>query len=208
MALMDREQESGKFLFVGNRLWLDLVNTEVIKQDERVDLLLEFDDLTDWSIAAGVFSKEQTMKAGAFWFGPEREGALTLAREFRTSLRETAERLVTGRSVKDSTIDLINRRLRRRDGYMELKRVKGNYEKYFHPELTEASQLLTPVADSVATSLCDDDLSLLRKCENPACILFFYDVSKNHVRRWCSMSGCGNRMKAAAHYERQKRIKG
>lgn len=30
-----------------------------------------------------------------------------------------------------------------------------------------------------------------------ACILFFYDTTKNYSRRWCSMSACGNRMKVA-----------
>jgi predicted RNA-binding Zn ribbon-like protein len=34
--------------------------------------------------------------------------------------------------------------------------------------------------------------------------LYFYDTTKNHTRRWCSMTGCGNRAKAAAFYERKK----
>ncbi|WP_328594241.1 CGNR zinc finger domain-containing protein [Actinomadura macrotermitis] len=42
----------------------------------------------------------------------------------------------------------------------------------------------------------------IRDCEAPDCILWFLDVSRNGRRRWCSMSGCGNRAKARAHYAR------
>lgn len=42
----------------------------------------------------------------------------------------------------------------------------------------------------------------LRHCEGTGCILWFLDTSRNGRRRWCSMSGCGNRAKAKAHYDR------
>ena len=49
------------------------------------------------------------------------------------------------------------------------------------------------------------DLSLVKACQNPQCVLFFYDTTKNHARRWCSMAACGNRAKVAAHYQRARR---
>jgi predicted RNA-binding Zn ribbon-like protein len=55
--------------------------------------------------------------------------------------------------------------------------------------------------------LCYADPSLVKKCENAACVLFFYDTTKNHSRRWCSMRVCGNRMKVAAHYQRLRKLK-
>ncbi|WP_112249075.1 CGNR zinc finger domain-containing protein [Kribbella monticola] len=43
----------------------------------------------------------------------------------------------------------------------------------------------------------------LRPCENDAeCRLFLIDRSKANVRRWCSMSTCGNRLKARRHQAR------
>jgi hypothetical protein len=33
----------------------------------------------------------------------------------------------------------------------------------------------------------------LRLCGNPHCRLIFLDISRNHSRRWCDTSGCGNR---------------
>jgi predicted RNA-binding Zn ribbon-like protein len=45
----------------------------------------------------------------------------------------------------------------------------------------------------------------LRPCENTdECTLFLVDHSKSNSARWCSMAGCGNRMKARRHYERRK----
>jgi predicted RNA-binding Zn ribbon-like protein len=42
----------------------------------------------------------------------------------------------------------------------------------------------------------------LRACANDECQLFLLDRSRGGTGRWCSMSGCGNRMKARRHYGR------
>ena len=42
----------------------------------------------------------------------------------------------------------------------------------------------------------------LRACANDECHLFLIDRSRGGTGRWCSMSGCGNRMKARRHYDR------
>jgi predicted RNA-binding Zn ribbon-like protein len=48
------------------------------------------------------------------------------------------------------------------------------------------------------------DLTLIKKCKNPACVLYFYDTTKNHARNWCSMQLCGNREKVAAYFRRKR----
>jgi predicted RNA-binding Zn ribbon-like protein len=42
----------------------------------------------------------------------------------------------------------------------------------------------------------------LKPCANTACQRFLLDHSKANNARWCSMSACGNRMKARRHYAR------
>lgn len=59
------------------------------------------------------------------------------------------------------------------------------------------ASLLGPVAESVAQLLVEGDFQLVRQCEHPDCVLWFYDRTKAHKRRWCSMALCGNRYKAA-----------
>jgi predicted RNA-binding Zn ribbon-like protein len=41
-----------------------------------------------------------------------------------------------------------------------------------------------------------------RMCANPECLTVFYDRSKNHSAKWCSMQSCGNRNKVRAFRER------
>jgi len=44
----------------------------------------------------------------------------------------------------------------------------------------------------------------LRPCANDECRLFLIDRSTANRARWCSMSVCGNRMKARRHYQRTR----
>lgn len=44
----------------------------------------------------------------------------------------------------------------------------------------------------------------LRPCANDECSRFLIDRSKANAAQWCSMSVCGNRMKARRHYERTR----
>jgi predicted RNA-binding Zn ribbon-like protein len=48
----------------------------------------------------------------------------------------------------------------------------------------------------------NDKPGRLRACANDECQLFLLDRSRGGTGRWCSMSGCGNRMKARRHYVR------
>ena len=117
-----------------------------------------------------------------------------------------AARLASGRpSVPRSALDAINDVLRARVGDLAVVRTKDGYDTRFLARWSGPEQVLVPIAESAAGLLSNGDLSLVRKCENPACILYFYDTTKNHGRRWCSMSACGNRAKVAAHYRRTRR---
>lgn len=66
-----------------------------------------------------------------------------------------------------------------------------------------AEQLLSPIAEAAAMLLVDGDFGLVRTCEHPECVLWFYDRTKGHKRRWCSMALCGNRHKVAEFRKRK-----
>jgi predicted RNA-binding Zn ribbon-like protein len=78
-----------------------------------------------------------------------------------------------------------------------------------HPVLVERrswkspSQLLVPPAEAAAQLLATGDRALVRPCEGPTCTLWFYDRTRSHRRRWCSMATCGNRAKARNHRQRE-----
>jgi predicted RNA-binding Zn ribbon-like protein len=198
------------FFFVGERLCLDFINTQIVDNGEPVDLLRSFDDLIAWLAAAQVIDESQAKALKRHWSGSsggrEVERAFRQAIELRSALRAVAERLADGRtSVPQPTLDRINDILRGPSGSMELMRAKdGRYETRFRRYFRDPGDLLAPIAESVATMLSGDDLSLVKKCQGPRCILFFYDTTRNHGRRWCSMTACGNRAKVAAHYKRSR----
>ncbi|WP_312871650.1 CGNR zinc finger domain-containing protein [Amycolatopsis acididurans] len=70
-------------------------------------------------------------------------------------------------------------------------------------------QTANTVATAMAT-LAIDAIELVasgaevRICAWDHCGLRFVDTSPEHNRQWCSMSRCGNRAKARAHYARRK----
>lgn len=68
-----------------------------------------------------------------------------------------------------------------------------------HWEIAGASPLdraLMLIALSAAGLLTGPDARRVRYCADPDCGWIFVDRSKNHSRRWCSMSDCGNKAKA------------
>jgi len=117
-----------------------------------------------------------------------------------------ATQISGGEPIRQETLDEINSLLRSRPDYAQVARADEGFEERFVAERDEANNAIVPLAESAADLLLRAVPSLLKKCENPARVLHFHDTSKNHARRWCSMSGCGNRMKAAAHYRRQRRL--
>jgi len=201
------EKQGAGFFFVGNRLCLDFVNTRVAENGRIVDLLREPSDLRRWLSEAGVLGGEEAEGASEGWGGgPRARRVFERALALRKDLREIVETVVGGEPVRQGAIDEVNALLRARPGYPQIERTPNGFEKSFKAEREGPLGALVPIAESAADLLAGGDLSLLKKCENPDCVLHFYDTSKNHARRWCSMSGCGNRMKAQAHYRRQREI--
>lgn len=202
---MNVEGKGSKFYFVGSYLCLDFINTQVVESGHPVDLLTTFPDLMAWLVEAQVLDSRRAKEMLKNWSGKaDANKIVEQARELREILRGTIERIADGHAAKQSALDAINELLRRQVWFTELVRVKDSYEKHVHASFAEPIQLLVPVAESASDLLSEGDLLLLRKCENPECILYFYDTTKNHQRRWCSMSACGNRAKAAAFYQRRR----
>lgn len=202
---MDQKRTEQPFLFVGNYLCLDFINTQMIVRGQRTDLLKEWADLIAWLVRAKLLSAGEGKETVARLDPAEGERLLVKTRAFRAVLREMAERIVANKPVPRSTVEAINALLSQRPGYPQIIRTNGRFERRFQSETSDAAQLLVPLAEAASELLCVGDLSLVKKCRNDACILYFYDTTKNHARQWCSMGLCGNRIKVAAHYRRKKK---
>lgn len=190
------------FVFVGERLWLDFVNTDDVQRGERVDALHDFDALLAWLEATDVFDAE---RAGSIRRRAQQQpagatAALADARRIRAALRALAERGVGLRDIRVNALAEINRVLGRSAGTRRLEmRGDGSCARSFVPVGDAFAGLMIPVVESAADALVLNELARVRRCADPRCPRVFYDATKNGRRRWCDMAACGNRAKAARH---------
>jgi predicted RNA-binding Zn ribbon-like protein len=191
------------FIFIGNLLCLDLLNTEPVREGERVDLLGDFGNLVRWLHQAGALSTAVARAAERRWKGSgEGNAAYRQALTLRAALRIGIERMAAGRTPGEGMVTAVNRVLASRPAFPQVMRTANGFATRVHSAFDSALHLLIPVAESAAWLLEHGHRELIHHCEGPDCVLLFYDTTKNKSRRWCSMEGCGSRAKAAAYYRR------
>lgn len=192
------------FLFMANEPALDFVNTEVVLGGVRSDLLQSVRDLSRWLAGANLVPLSESQALARKWAGTPREApALEAARALRRALRSAAERVADSGRLPSGLAGVLARELRRPRLATEVASWHGRLKTKPRWVLEAPRDLLVPVAHHAALFFASADYSAIRKCEGPECILLFYDISKNHRRRWCSMDFCGNRAKVAAFRERR-----
>ena len=201
-----RVQIRQPFLFVGNHPCLDFINTQMIVQGNPTDLLGGCEDLVAWLVQASVVDKVQAAVVMTQWSHKDQEQLFKQGIRFRGTLREMAKRIVARKSIPHSVVAYINQVLSRCPSYPQLVYKNGGYARQFQSQAAQKDGILAPLAEAASDLLCSGNLSLVKKCGNPSCILYFYDTTKNHARNWCSMQLCGNRIKVAAYYQRKRNI--
>ena len=178
---------------IGGHAALDLLNTVVLQNGQPVDSLDSDRAVLDWIADYGSDNTSCTQ------FTPG--VLLAKARELRETLRTLIGDKKAGRHVDPQSI---NRWLAQGDSHLELVQITdGQLQLTRRRPVTTVEQLLAPIAEAAAELLTLKDFSVIRKCESPDCVLWFYDRTKGHKRRWCSMAVCGNRHKVSSFRKRQ-----
>jgi predicted RNA-binding Zn ribbon-like protein len=183
--------------FVGDNLAINFINTRRMVEGQLTDTLQ-----SDSGVKAWLRRLEVPVAKGTLPFSDS--ALLQGARE----LREIALAAVQDRtSGKKPSLVALNRFLADAPSHAALTtddarniRVIRVYGK----ETVEA--FLAPVAEAVAELLADGDFDLVRQCEGNGCVMWFYDRTKGHRRRWCTSTGCGNRAKVAAFRARASQL--
>ena len=191
------------FLFVGNQLALDLLNTRPIPAREPAELLPDFSALLRWFQATDLLGSAEAANLERQWGDSGRaKRALEAIRELRERLRKEVVTWERGGAIHRSTVDELNRLMAEHPMRTRLQAGgdRSSMEVYFLPRQPE--DLFAPLAHSAATLFANLDRTRVRKCAQ--CVLHFYDTSKKGTRRWCSMQLCGNRRKVAAYAARQR----
>lgn len=164
------------FLLLGDTLWLDFVNTAEMPP-RLEDVLTDPAAYLRWTKAVRVDP-------------PADRVAFTEARSFRTRLLTLARALEEGRTPPPGAVEAVNRRLGALDGREQLVRVAGSWRLRFQPSRPPSA--LQAIARSAAQTLASP-VTMVRRCANPECALYFADDSAQQSRRWCSGSRCGHR---------------
>ena len=191
-------------LFVGDHLAMDFLNSVAIPSGERIEWLVNGDDLVNWLLQAGVIDAKIAKRLRS-----ENTRALddvaAEARVLREWLRNFVKQYV-GKPFRQNILkelEPLNRLLARDGIYFQIGASDGNAPRMQQTRRWEKpEELLLPIAEAIGDLVCHADFNLIRSCENDACALMFYDRTKGHARRWCSMAACGNRAKAAAYRAR------
>jgi len=186
------------FLFLGNHLALDFVNTRPAPKGQPVELLTDFQTLLKWFQTAEVIDSANAARLSQLDRDSEKAHALATALAFREKLRRAVISLEHNNRVLPDIIKDVNRLLA---SHPILHRLENDgqgawsFKQWFRP--ARPQDLLAPLAYAAAQLFTETDFTRIRKCAN--CVLHFQDTSKKANRRWCSMRLCGNRFKVAAY---------
>jgi predicted RNA-binding Zn ribbon-like protein len=200
---MSKSDWKDGFLFVGNQLALDFLNTRPVQNGEPSELLPDFSALLRWFQAADLLSSREVGNLQRQWGGSANAQRTTEAmRQLREKLRKEILDWEGSGSVQHSTQDELNKLMAEHSMRTRLRTNGKSYltELWFEPR--EPKDLFAPLAHSAATLFVTADRKRVRKCAQ--CVLHFYDTSKKGTRRWCSMQLCGNRLKVAAYATRRR----
>src|SRR5262249_24189842 len=132
---------------------------------------------------------------------------LRKAQRLASALRLAFDAVQSKQKVQREWTAPVNEILRITEGHDELVSTQNEWEIQFVASESGLEWLLAAVARSAAEIIAEGPQARLRLCANPRCGLFFYDTSRTHRRRWCSMTVCGNRHKVAAFARRHASVR-
>lgn len=168
--------------------------------------LLGYRDLVFWMRRCGLVDEAEAERFAAL--GRKHPRAAAAALKAALGFREAAFRMLTalagGLAPADTDLALVNRVVNQAQAALELVPVAGHYHLDWRATKADPGQLLWRAARALAELMTSDALLTVRVCAGEACGWLFLDQSRNHMRRWCSMSDCGNRAKAREFYKRQR----
>ncbi|MBI3452566.1 MAG: CGNR zinc finger domain-containing protein [Rhodospirillales bacterium] len=210
-------------LFVGDDLALDFLNSFAAPRGRETEWLANGADLVAWLEQAHAVPADVAARFRADAASGALDAMAAQARELRERFRafvgNHAGEPLSSTALRD--LAPFNQLLGRDESYRQIAAAPrrdtevtggdrdgedghGALHWQYRRRWRTPETLLLPIAEAIGDLVCRKDFTLVRQCEGPTCTLWFHDVSKGHVRRWCSMAVCGNRAKAAAHRARQR----
>ncbi|WP_020653063.1 CGNR zinc finger domain-containing protein [Massilia niastensis] len=189
---MDKQSPGAGIELYGDHLVLDLMNTVMTVDGNKVERWESDAEVLAW--LRGALDPAVELPAHAA------PGSLAAARLLREQLRAL---VMAHKDGGAPDLALLNGLLERAPRQLLVREKDGaaRLGRRFAGEPHDA--LLAPVVEAAAHLLTEERFERVKRCENPACTLWFLDRSKSQQRRWCSMALCGNRHKVSSFRKRK-----
>src|SRR5258708_21720927 len=152
-----------RFLFVGNQLSLDFLNTRPVMDGNPAELLPDCTSLARWLKAAGLVPARQAKRLERAWSAqPAFTGMLGELREFRERLRQAVLQVEAGAAPSPAFIAKVNELLSAHPHIDEVLQTDSGLlrGKRFEPQIP--LDVFAPTVESVASLLTIADKSRIR----------------------------------------------
>lgn len=196
-----------RFELTGGAVCLDFINTlDDRYSNEPKELLKSYTDLARFAEDSGILSERQVdrLSEKSMQSRESAEEALTAAIRLREAMHEVFWALIWKKPVAAGALYVVNQYAQEAARHLNVVATGKAFEWRFE-ESEDFDAVWWPIARSAVELLASDQLQFVRACASKTCEWLFLDESKNHRRRWCDMTKCGNRAKVRRFYTRQKR---
>ncbi|GLY29697.1 CGNR zinc finger domain-containing protein [Kineosporia sp. NBRC 101731] len=175
------------FVYVSNRLSLDLLGTLKWRSDVPEEHLLTAHDVATWSQGSSLGVPVATDEAG-----------LARVRDVREMLYRAITAAQNGQELIEVEVAQLNEIARGPAPELHLDQ-DGRVSRS-----ADIDALLTAVVRDGLELLAGPQAPQIRNCANDRCTRLYVDTSRAGNRRWCGMAECGNAAKVAAFRARQR----
>ena len=179
------------FRFRSGRLCLDFIATVGDREHLAFDRWRAPEDFSRWCVEARLLGRVP----------PVREDQFASARRLREALYRLVSAALAGMQPDPGDLQHLNAAARTPSLAPQLTAI-GQKQTFMSD--TPYEGVLATVARDAVDLLSDRARERVRKCADAHCSILFLDTSRPGRRRWCSMDGCGNKVKKAAYRKRQR----
>jgi predicted RNA-binding Zn ribbon-like protein len=200
------ESEAEKHHLIAGVLCLNFANTLYGHGKTPIhEYLAGYRDLVIWSRKVGILSDRESefLMRRATSQPNEALSVFHRAIAFREAIHRVFIALAHGASPKPADLAALNTLRSEALAHSQITQTSSGFAVDWSDK-TALERMLWPIALSAADLLTSTGVSRVRQCGG--CDWLFLDNSRNHFRRWCSMSACGNRAKARRYLERKRRL--
>ena len=203
----NRRKRAPLFELIAGAVCLDFVNTLDDRfSDAPKELLKEYADLARFAEDSGILSDPQVdrLVERSLEHTDAARRELVKAIRLRGLISEVFYAIAWKKPVPHEELMALNGFVQEAAQHLQIVESGGRFEWKFD-DADDLDAPLWPIARSAAELLASDRVEFVRACASKTCEWLFLDESKNHRRRWCDMTKCGNRAKVRSFYSRKRK---